>query len=171
MLGIIASIWAFLGVTFLLGNAVIRLGATALATFDHPLEGYHYAIIPVWMIYMAYSEGYKGFYQSFSPRVAARMKYLRHNPTPLRAIFAPLFCMGYFDIVRRTKIVVYSLTLGIIILIVIVRQLTQPWRGIIDMGVSAGLALGLLTLFYFIGLAFTGRLEHSPQIPIPRPRE
>lgn len=165
MLGIVATAWALLGITALLGNAVLRLGATALATFDYPLVWYHYVIAIVWLIYMGYSEAYRGFYQNFSPRVAARLKFLRHNPTPLRAILAPLFCIGYFEIERRTKIVVYALTLMIVVLIIVVRQLSQPWRGIVDMGVSAGLAMGLLTLFYFVGLAFTGRLDRSPQLP------
>jgi len=45
---------------------------------------------------MLYSEGYKGFQKGYSPRVAARGHYLRDHSTLLRAILAPLFCMGFF---------------------------------------------------------------------------
>ena len=36
-------------------------------------------------------------------RVAARVHYLLHHPTPVRVILAPFFCLGYFGAPRRRR--------------------------------------------------------------------
>ena len=56
--------------------------------------------------------------------------------------------MGLFHAPRRVLIVSRSMVVGIVLLVVTVRQLAQPWRGIIDAGVVVGLGLGLVSLGY-----------------------
>jgi hypothetical protein len=43
--------------------------------------------------------------------------------------------------------------------------LPQPWRGIVDLGVVIGLAWGLVALGVFTVQAFSGRLNHAPEVP------
>ncbi|WP_299182063.1 hypothetical protein [uncultured Neptuniibacter sp.] len=166
MFGYIAALWGITGICLLLGSAVYRLSAIGWQTFSYDLSWYHWVALVVSIAFMGFAEGYRGFQQAWSPRVAARVLYLSQNVSPLRFIFAPLFCMGFFSIVRRRMIVTYCLTLGIVGMVLLVHQLDQPWRGIVDLGVVTGLVWGLTSLLLFTLQAFFGqRFEHSPEMP------
>ena len=126
----------------------------------------HWTALVVSLLFMGYAEGYRGFQCRFSPRAAARARYLKQHPTPLRILLAPLFCMGFFHATRKRKIVAYSLTTMIILLIIFVRRLPQPWRGIVDAGVLLGLGWGVISLWYFSLRAFFGKnFSVSPETP------
>jgi hypothetical protein len=115
---------------------------------------------------MLVAEGYRGFQKKFSPRTAARVKYLRDHPTWPRVLLAPFFCMGYFYAKRKTRIIAICLTLGIILLVVLVRFLDQPWRGIVDFGVVLGLSYGLISFALYTAKAlFAPSFEFSPEVP------
>jgi hypothetical protein len=74
--------------------------------------------------------------------------------------------MGYFHATRRRKIVSYSLTSGIVLLILAVHHLAQPWRGIIDGGVVIGLVWGIISILWFTVRAFSGNcFDYSPEVP------
>ena len=162
----IAVVWGITGIGLLLGSAIYRLSAIGLDTFDYTLEWYHWLAMVACIVFMGFAEGYRGFQQAWSPRVAARILYLSQNVTPLRLVLAPLFCMGFFSIIRKRMVVTYSLTLGIIVMVLLVHQLAQPWRGIIDLGVVTGLIWGLSSLFLFTLQAFFGNsFEHSAEMP------
>jgi hypothetical protein len=165
-LGTFAALWGVAGVTIIIGSAVYRLTPLAVDAFAYAFLWYHWAALALVVLVMAYSEGYRAFQQGFSPRVAARARYLRRNPRTLHAVLAPLFCMGFFYATKRRKITSISVTLGIIVLVVLVRLLPQPWRGIVDAGVVVGLVWGLAALFVFSVLAFTsGTFDYSPEVP------
>lgn len=153
--GWVGALWGFAGVALLLGYAIVRLTPLALEALRSPLTGLHWAALAVFVLFMAYSEGYRGFQKAFSPRVAARARYLRAHPTVLRVLLAPLFCMAYFDAPRRRRIASYALTIGVILLVILVQQLNQPWRGIVDAGVVIGLGWGLLATLLFTLQALT----------------
>jgi hypothetical protein len=70
-------------------------------------------------------------------------------------LLAPLFCMGFFNAPRRRIITSILLTLMIVIFIVAIRLLPQPWRGILDAGVVIGLAWGVIATSAFCIQAFT----------------
>lgn len=138
----------------------------ALDSLNYALNWYHWAALLLSIIFMAYSEGYKGFQLKFSPRFAARCRHLRDEPTLLHALLAPLFCMGFFHTTRTRKIATYVLTLMILGFIQIAHMLPQPWRGILDMGVVTGLTWGLISLFYYLQRAFsTSQFDHSAELP------
>jgi len=165
-LGTFAALWGLAGVSIIIGSAVYRLTPLAVDAFAYALLWYHWAALALIVLFMAYSEGYRAFQQGFSPRVAARARYLRQNPRALHAVLAPLFCMGFFYATTRRKITSISVTLGIIVLVVLVRLLPQPWRGIVDAGVVVGLVWGLAALFVFSFLALTSKAFHySPEVP------
>lgn len=145
--GWVAALWGIAGVSLLIGSAVIRLSPKALAAFESSWAWYHWSVLIPWMAFMLFSEGYRGFQQGFSPRVAARARWLRAHPSWVRLLLAPFFCMGFFGSTRKRQIVAWCLASGIVVLIVLVSLLDQPWRGIVDAGVVAGLLWGLVSLW------------------------
>jgi len=164
------AFWGLAGVVLLLGSAVYRLTPLAVEAFSYPWSWYHWLSFLLILLFMAYAEGYRAFQQAFSPRVAARARYLRDHPNLLHTLLAPLFCMAYFHAPRRRQITSLSVTAGIIILVVLVRFLSQPWRGIIDGGVVVGLAWGLVSLAIFGYQAFTAEdFPYSPEVPEHHP--
>ena len=151
----IAVIWGILGVSSILISAIFRLFPRALAGLDYPWTWYHWVVCVIFFVFMIYSEVWRGFHQRFSPTVASRLKYLSQNGRWIDKLLAPLFGMGYFHATRHRKLTSFGVTFGVILLIVMVHYVSQPWRGIIDIGVIGGLALGVIDVWYFIYVAFT----------------
>ena len=150
----------------LLGFAIYRLTPIAFEALQSTLLWYHWAALALNVLFMAYAEGYRGFQKAFSPRVAARCRYLYENPSLVRTLLAPLFCMGYFAAYRRRQVSVVLLTVGIIILVIVVQRLDQPWKGILDAGVVVGLAWGIVATAVFCVLALTREdFPYSPELP------
>jgi hypothetical protein len=164
--GNIGAIWGLAGVLALLLSACFRLWTKAVDALSYSFGWHHWAALVAIVIGMAYAEGYMGFQKAFSPRTAARARYLRHHPRIVHVMLAPFFCMGYFHATRRRKITSISLTLGIVVLIVLVSFVSQPWRGIIDAGVVVGLAWGIVSLLAFGFQALGGdTYPYNPEIP------
>lgn len=162
----IGAIWGFSGVVTLLGYAIVRLAPRAAEALKMPLEPIHWIFLGVWTLFMLVAEGYRGFQKKFSPRTAARVRYLRDAGRPAHHLFAPFFCMGYFHAKRKTQITAICLTLGIILLVVLVRFLPQPWRGMVDFGVVLGLTWGIVSFAIFTARELFGSGEgNSPEVP------
>jgi len=165
ILGKIGAIWGAAGALMLLGYAIWRLSYIALDTLHYELSTLQWTVLIANMLFMAYSEGYKGFQRAYSPRVAARCLHISHHPKSLHVLLAPLFVMGYFHTTRKRLLVTYSMTTMIIGFIILMPHINQPWRGIIDAGVVVGLAWGVASLFYFLTRAFSSSsFTHSPEI-------
>lgn len=174
LFGWFGVLWAVVGVSLLLGNPVYRLGKRALDSFDLAWTPIHWIALAVCLIFMGYSEGYKGFQKAFSPRAASRTRYLRDNPTVLRVVLAPFFVMCFFGATKKRLIVSWVLLLTIIGLILLVQQLPadKPWRGIIDAGVVFGLSWGLITFWAYLIPALTrATFDVPPELnePVPAP--
>lgn len=166
IIGLIGALWAVSGFTLLLLFAIIRLGTISLDSLNNDFQWYHWLALLFSAVFMAYSEGYKGFQLKFSPRFAARCYHLRTKPTVLHVVLAPLFCMSFFHTSRARKIVTYMLTFMILCFVQLADLLPQPWRGILDFGVVTGLIWGLLSLYYCLLRAFRSKsFEHSPELP------
>ena len=159
--------WGMSGIIFILMFAIYRLAPMAVALKDTPLELLHWVALIFSLIYMAYAEGYKGFFLSFAPRAAVRAHYLAKNPRVLHILFAPLFCMGFIHATRKRKLVSFGLTITIMGFVMAVRYLPQPWRGILDAGVVVGLTLGCFSILYFcyVVLSDPERVSISADVP------
>lgn len=165
-MGRLAVLWGLGGVCILLISAITRLTTIALDSLDYQYAWYHWAILLLNVVFMAYSEGYKGFQKSYAPRLAARIRHLHDNPRFIYALLAPLFGMGYFHSTRRRLITSYVLTLMIVVLVILVHQLPQPWRGILDVGVVVGLFWGLISIVIYSWQALTWQdFPYSPELP------
>lgn len=168
VLGFVGALWGIAGITALLGWAVVRLTPYVLEALQQDLQWYHWALLLLNVLFMSYTEGYKGFQLGAAPRVAARVRYLYQNPTWLHVIFSPLFCSSYFHTTRRRLIARYLLTTMIVFLIVIVSHFHQPWRGIVGAGVLIGLAWGLAAILYYsIKALWVDEFDCSPELPEP----
>lgn len=166
MLGLIGAVWGILGISLLFGSALYRLYPYAQELWGMPFAWPEWVALVASLLFLGYAKGYRGLHLRFSPRVAARALYLKNNPTALRVLLAPLFCMGYFHATRKRKVVAYSFTTMIALLVVGVRTLSQPWRGIVDAGVVLGLGWGLLAIWVFSIQAFFGKnYLVSPETP------
>jgi hypothetical protein len=115
-------------------------------------------------------EGYRSFQKGLSARVVARAKYLGQDPNWRHHLLAPLFCLGYFYATPKRKRTAYTVLGMIIGFIWLVRQLDQPWRGIVDVGVIVGFSWGLGSFIWYGVQAFTKPdFNVSPEVPDLRP--
>lgn len=163
-LGVLAAIWGLLGVSCLLLNAAGRLLPLAIEGLTaHAIAPWQWAITVGWVGTMAWSEGYRGFQQGFSPRVVARALHLAAHPRPLHVALAPLFCMGLIHASRRRLVASWILVAAIVAMVTAVRLVPQPWRGIVDAGVVVGLGWGLVATLAFAVRALLGR---PPRVPL-----
>jgi len=163
---LIAIFWGLGAILLLLGSAIYRLGLISLDMFSYPMGWLHWLALFVSLVFMGFSEGYRGFQKGFSPRVASRIYYLAQNPTPLRLLLAPAFCLGLFDVERKRQMITLTLMVAIVLVVQVVHLMPQPWRGIIDAGVVLGLGWGVITLLIFTVSAFVSReFEHVPEMP------
>lgn len=160
------GLWGVIGVLALLGDALYRLTPNALDLATRSLEALEIAVLVGWILFNGYSEGYRAFHRQFSPRVVARARTLDVAPRPLFVALAPLYCMGLFHTTRRQLIVSWVVTVAIIGIVIVVRMLEQPWRGIVDAGVVVGLTWGAASIVYFTVRSFAGHaMPVDPELP------
>ena len=165
MLGVIGALWGVGGVALLVSSAIVRMTPVAIDAFGHTLYWYHWVFGGAFLVFMLYSEGYRGFQLGFSPRVVARARYLRRHPRLVHVVFAPLFCMAFFHATKRRQRISLGVATAIVMAVVLVRLISQPWRGIIDLGVVAGLVWGMIALAVYCLVALGGGLSHAPDVP------
>ena len=148
---ILGATWGITGITFLIGSAIVRLLPRVFDALHMKLTVLEWIVLVVWVAFMLVGEGYRGFQKQFSPRVAARMWHLTNHGRTVDLWLAPFYCVGYFQATRRRKISSWSLSAGIVLLILIVVHFSEPWRGIVDCGVVLGLLYGLVWIYVFTG--------------------
>jgi hypothetical protein len=157
-------------------DPIVRLAGLAISALQAHLSVTHLSVTDLsvleWVVlvlviaFMAYVEGYRGFQRSFSPRTAARVFYLYQSPSLLAGLLAPLFCMGFFQATRRPLVVAWVGTSLIILLVISLRYMPQPWRAMVDVGVVVGLSWGLLSFWASLWRCFAQAGDgFSPEVP------
>lgn len=157
MLGRVGAVWGVTGVIASLVEAVTRLLIHAREALGSGLAPWQWALTIAWVAVMAYAEGVRGFHQRFAPRVVARALYLIERPRVIDAVLAPFFCMSMYHASRRGLRVAWGLVIGIVTLVLLVRLLPFPYRGIVDAGVVAGLSVGTVSLVWHSARALLGK--------------
>ena len=163
----IAFFWGLGGILLLLSFAVYRLAPIAFDLANFPLSGLQFGLLVVFVGYMAYAEGYKGFHLAFAPRAVSRALYLSQNPRTVHLLLAPVFCMGYIYATRKRQLLSIGLTLLIVCFVFVARQLPQPWRGIVDAGVIVGLGLGIGSILFHAFSAVVNPASASMSAEVP----
>jgi hypothetical protein len=165
-MGTAGAIWGLGAIFLLIGSAVFRLSFHALELAGMALTTSHWAALFFSLFFMAYAEGYKGFQKRFSPRTAARARFLKNHGTLRDALLAPFFCMAFYRAPWRRVLSSWLIFSVVICFVLVVSHLSQPWRGIVDAGVVLGLIWGLVTLlFCAIKAFFSKQYDISPEIP------
>jgi hypothetical protein len=165
--GVLIASWGVLGVLALVGRAIYRLTPLALEPIEQGmLHGWVLVLYITSALLNGYAEGYRGFQQRFSPRVVARAFHLARHPRLLHVLLAPMFCMALFHAPRRRLYTSWGVLIGIIIVVAVMRMLSQPWRGIIDVGVVVGLSWGSVSIVVlFLRALVAGRVPAHDSLP------
>jgi len=174
-MAIFGSVWGSLGVIYILAKAIFRVMPIALEPFKAstslvftPIQWSLYAAS---CLFFAYAEGYKGFHLKFSPLVVKRSFTLvlgtKQGNNPINYILAPLFSMGLFAATKKRMIVSWSISIGVAIIVALVKKLSPVPRCILDAGVVVGLSLGSLSILYhYLRSMITGTLPNiDPCLP------
>lgn len=163
----LAAFWGVAGFLLILVQAIYRLGLLALEPIEQgQMHTWTWGLYALSIGFNGYAEGYRGFQLAAAPRIVARAMHLARHPRPLHVALAPLFCAGLFHATRRRLIATWILYLGIVAIVIVVRQLDQPWRGIIDVGVVIGLTWGAISILIYYVRALAGRPPQvSPEVP------
>jgi hypothetical protein len=159
-------IWGTGGVVLFLASAIARLIPIALEALRMDLEPLHIAVLALSVLALGYYEGYRAFQKGFSPRTVARALAVAQHPRPIHVLLAPILCMQLFHATKKRVLVSWGVLLGVTGLVLIVRMLDQPWRGIIDAGVVVGLSWGTISILVFAIRALMGRpMPVPPDLP------
>ena len=156
--------WAVTGVAVPLVEAVYRLGARTMAAIRSGLTATQWGLFALTVLLFAYAEGYRALQQRFAPRVVSRALALRHTDNVLWRILAPLYAMSLVGADRRHLARAWASVGLIVAAILVMREIPQPWRGMVDGGVAVALTWGLLAL----GTEWTGQ-SRSPKTAIMAP--
>lgn len=158
--------WGLGGVALVLLEAVVRLAMIAASVVTEELTPLQWVVALAWTAFMAYAEAWRGFHQRFSPRAVARALAVAERGTWWQVAAAPLVAMGLVHATRRRLVSTWLLVVGIVVMVLLVRALPEPWRAIADLGVVIGLGGGLLSLGIHTLLALGGA---PPQVPTDLP--
>ena len=142
--------WGVLQVVAILGNTIKRLIPIALQPFQRQdLLLHHWITLISWVLVMGYTEGYKAFHLKFSPLVVKRAFKIADNASFLNIVIAGPFSMGLFGATKKRMIINWSISVGVLVLVKLVKELPYPWRSIVDSGVVVGfLGIGTLSILY-----------------------
>lgn len=151
--------WGVLGSALAIGVGLYRVTPHAVEPLwpQYQLSPFHAWLYAVSIVFTAYAEGYKGFQRGFTPRVIARAKWVSDHPGRVPAILAPIFALGFYGIQRRKLIFTWVFTFAIVAVVVAMKFLAQPWRGILDAGVVVGLSWGVASMVIGLIRIFQGQ--------------
>jgi len=146
-----ASFWAAGGFVAILAKSIKRILPLAVEPFTSTapaLSTFQMGSYIAMCLGFAYAEGYKGFQLKFSPLVVARAQTLKpFQGTPIHhVLFGPFYAMGLFHASKKRKIVSWSITTGVALIVAMVKKLPYPWRNIVDAGVIVGLSWGAISI-------------------------
>ena len=139
-------IYSIGGVIAIFSSAIYRLYPHVKKSMSYEFSTLNWIVLAAYLIVMIVGKGYFALHRGFVPRVVNRSELLVENGNLLDRLFAPLYCMGFFKAPKKRLIISYSMLLLIITFIASASKISQPWRGIIDLGVVIGLSLGILSL-------------------------
>lgn len=144
--GSLAAVWALLGVAALFAMAVVRLGARAMNSLQAGVGPMEFVLLVSLVLLFVVGEGWAALQRKWVPRVVARARELRHRGLILHRLLAPLYGMSLIGAGSRTLVRGWAGVAAVIVAVLAVRLLPDPWRGMVDLAVAAALSWGLLAL-------------------------
>ncbi len=160
--GIAAGTWGIIGFAFLVARALLGMSPEIREMLATPLNAWHQIGLVVIVLVFGLAKGYFIFRRRFCRSYASRIGELSLPPVKLLyAVLAPLYCLNLIGAERRQLIRGYAIVTGIVLMIISVKFIPTPWRGMILMGVAAALTWAALEIAYqgFKELVLPGRIE------------
>jgi len=165
----IAVAWGVCGFLGILASAIGRLAPIAMQPFAlGDLTLVQWGLYGGCMAGFAYVEGYGAFQKKFSPLVVRRAMTLNDaaHRSLLHVVLAPFYSMGLLHATRKRRIVSWSVSLTVGVLVGVVKRLPYPWRSIVDAGVCTGLCWGGASILAFYVRALAGTPPGvDPELP------
>lgn len=140
-----AAVWGVLGMLAILAEALARLSVLAWEGVVVEFAPVPFAVAVVWCAVMAWAEGYRGFQKRFVPAALDRA-FSIDGRSKVEVVLAPLKVLGVLGAEPKVRRRAWLMVVGISALVMAVKQLPQPWRGVVDAGVVVGLAWGSVAL-------------------------
>ncbi|HSM05844.1 MAG TPA: hypothetical protein VK858_14600 [Longimicrobiales bacterium] len=141
--GRLAAGWAITGVGALFLFAIVRLGARGISVVASGLGPSQWAVFGLLLLLFVVFEGRAALQARWVPMLVRRARDLRGSAAPSHRLLAPLYGMSLVGASPRRLVRAWLGTLAVIVAILLVRVLPDPWRGLIDLSVAAALAWGL----------------------------
>ncbi len=141
-------IYSIGGVIAIFSSAIYRLYPHIHESYSFEFSTLNWIVLALYLLVMIVGKGYFALHRGFVPRVISRSELLIEQGSAFDRLLAPLYCMGFFKAPKKRMIISYTMLIFIISFIVSASKISQPWRGIIDMGVVVGLSLGILSLLF-----------------------
>ena len=135
--------WAVAGVCALFAEAIVQLGRRGIATLRAGLEPEEWLALVLLSAAFLYGEGVGALERRWVPGLVARARELSAGSARWQRALAPLYAMSLVGAERKSSGRAW-LGVGLIILaVLLVRALPEPWRGIVDFAVALALLWGL----------------------------
>lgn len=161
--------WGVLGVAATFVEAILRLGGRAVAELGGDVTPLQWVVFAVTTLVMVYGEGYRALQRRFAPSVVVRAFEAADRGRPLWAVLAPLYAIALVGAPPR---VIARAALGVVLIVgcvLLVRELSAPWRGIVDGAVGLALTWGLVALVACFASALAVRVPGgAPTAAMPR---
>lgn len=144
--GRLATMWALAGSAVVLTHAAVRLGAQGLDTVRNGLGSGEWLALVVLTTAFVYGEGVLALERRFIPHLVDRSRRLAGEGSAALRILGPLYAFSLVGAPARALVRAWAGVAAIVLAVVTVRALPDPWRGIVDLAVAAALAWAVVAL-------------------------
>ena len=139
--------YAVLAVAATFVEAVYRLLHRAAAALDGRLDARLGAALAVSVAVFTWFEGHRALQGRFVPHVVERgLGAGRALQGCFPVLLAPLYALSLYRAPARSMARAWAGIAAIVCAVLVVRQLPEPWRAVVDAGVAAALAWGGVAL-------------------------
>lgn len=155
------SLWAVIALSAALLEAIYRLGARAASVIFAGLSAQQWVWLLVIVALFVWAEGVRALHGRFVPGVLERLPVL--SPFPLAIVLAPFEALGLLKAPAKTRLRALATVAAIVAAVLVVRQLPEPWRAMIDAGVAVALSVGVVSLL----VRSLSQTRQSDAVPAP----
>lgn len=142
----LAAWWAVAGLVLLFGSAVFRLGSRGVDALAQGLSPSQWLLLLALTVLFVWGEGVMALARKWVPRALDRAAALRTDRRLYPKVLAPLHAMGLIGTPWRTALRAWAGVAAVVGAVLLLRLFPQPWRGIVDLAVSAALVTGIIAI-------------------------
>jgi hypothetical protein len=139
-------VWALVGVGLVFVIAIVRLAGRGILTVRAGLTPTEWATLVVLTALFVFTEGVRALQKRWGPHMIRRTARLAAEPHRWVRLLAPLYALSLIRAPAPELARAWIGLFAIIGAVLLVRALPDPWRGIIDLAVSAALTWGTLAI-------------------------